>query len=245
MMAQLRIAETLASLPGRCERFFRTRGRAGFPWFWPAWPPGQRAMVQARRMVRWHFGRDHHPVRRKLAQVVVTIAWPLAVLLNLWEERHSFGPRKAMLKRVPGALWSAIRHNISPSEYYAYGLWQSDRRKNIDSYLYTNEASRLFKVLNQPSEPDPVNDKLEFYAMCKVHGLPTPAVVAAFTPTGRLLDLDRRNSRSRPSWSKPRAVTASSQSRGLIEPTAWARCEAVNKAERHSLCEVLTGWAGR
>jgi hypothetical protein len=29
-----------------------------------------------------------------------------------------------------------------------------------------------------------------FYAMCKVHGIPTPAVVAAFAPTGRLLDFE-------------------------------------------------------
>ena len=47
-------------------------------------------------MVRWHFGRDHHPVRRKLAQVLVTMAWPLAVLLNLWQVRHWFGPREAL-----------------------------------------------------------------------------------------------------------------------------------------------------
>ena len=94
MMAQRRIAETLASLRGRWVRFFWRRCRAGFPWFWPARPPGQHAMVEARRMVRWHFGRDHHPVRRKLAQVLVTMAWPPAVLLNLWQVRHWFGPRE-------------------------------------------------------------------------------------------------------------------------------------------------------
>ena len=64
----------------------------GFPWFWPARPPGQHAMVEARRMVRWHFGRDHDPVRRKLAQVLVTVAWPLGVLLNLWVARRWLGP---------------------------------------------------------------------------------------------------------------------------------------------------------
>jgi hypothetical protein len=29
----------------------------------------------------------------------------------------------------------------------------------------------------------------------------------------------------------------------LIEPSAWQRCEAVNLAERNSLCEVLTNWS--
>ena len=79
---------------------------------------------------------------------------------------------EALLKRVPGALWAAIRHNILPSEYYAYGLWQPDRRMNIDNYLYSNEAARLFKVLNRPSQPDPISDKLAFYELCKAHGSP-------------------------------------------------------------------------
>ena len=102
-------------------------------------------------MVRRHFGRDHHPVRRKLAQVLVTIAWPPAVLLHLWQVRQGRGPQQeALLKRVTGALWAAIRHNILPSEYYEYELWHPDRRMNIDNYLYNNEAPRLFKVLNRP-----------------------------------------------------------------------------------------------
>ena len=31
--------------------------------------------------------------------------------------------------------------------------------------------------------------------------------------------------------------------RGLIEPTAWARCEVVNRAEQHSLQTILKNWA--
>ena len=31
--------------------------------------------------------------------------------------------------------------------------------------------------------------------------------------------------------------------RGLIEPTAWARCEVVNQAEQHSLQTILKNWA--
>ena len=139
-------------------------------------------------MVRWNFGRDHHPVNRKLAQVLVTMGWPLAVLRNLWLVRQWFGPREAFLKRAPGALWAAIRHNILPSEYYEYELWQPDRRMNIDNYLFHNEAARLFKVLNRRSEVDPIVDKLAFYELCKTHGIATPEVLAAFAPTDKLMD---------------------------------------------------------
>jgi hypothetical protein len=145
-------------------------------------------MVEARRLVRWHFGRDHPPVRRRLAQVLVTVTWPLAVLANLWLVWKWFEPRQAFLKRVPGALWAAIRHNIFPYEYYEYRLWQPDRRMNIDNYLYDREAARLFKVLNRRSEVDPVVDKLAFYKLCKTHGIPTPEVLAAFAPTGTLMN---------------------------------------------------------
>ena len=182
-MVQRPIAESLASLRRRWDRFFWTRCRAGLPWFWPARPAGNHAMVEARRMVRWNFGRDHHPVSRKLAQVLVTLGWPLAVFRNLWLVRQWFGPRDALLKRAPGALWAAIRHNILPSEYYEYELWQPDRRMNIDNYLFDNEAARLFKVLNRRSEVDPIVDKLAFYELCKTHGIPTPEVLAAFAPT--------------------------------------------------------------
>jgi hypothetical protein len=150
-------------------------------------------MLEARRLVRWHFGRDHDPVRRKLAQIFVTVAWPPAVLLTLCLARLWLGPRDTVLltiKRIPGALWTAMRNNVLPSEYYAYGLWQPDRRKNIDNYLYGNECTRLFKFLNRPSYLDAIDDKLVFYQMCKARGIPTPAVLAAFAPDGRLLDFE-------------------------------------------------------
>jgi hypothetical protein len=83
-----------------------------------------------------------------------------------------------------------MRHNILPCDYYTYALWQPDRRANIDNYLYTNEAVRLFKVLNRPSHSDPVGDKLAFHELCKAHVLPTPAVLAAFAPTGKLLEFE-------------------------------------------------------
>ena len=59
---------------------------------------------------------------------------------------------------------------------------------NIDNYLFHNEAARLFKVLNRRSEVDPIVDKLAFYELCKIHGIATPEVLAAFAPTDKLMD---------------------------------------------------------
>ena len=181
------------SLLGRAVGFFHTRCLVGFPWFWPSQPLGNHTMVHARRIVRRHYARGYHPLHRALARVLVTIAWPPAVLLHLWEIRRSRGPEAVPIKEAPGAFWAAIRNNVIPGEYYAYALWHSDRRANIDSYLYSKEGPRLFRLLNQPSQPNPIDDKLAFYQLCKAHALPTPAVLAAFAPTAKLLEFEFRS----------------------------------------------------
>ena len=160
----------------------------GFPWFWPSRPLGNQVMVQARRIVRQHYARGHHPLHRGLARVLVTAVWPLAALVSIWEIRRSRGPVAVPVKEAPRAFWAAIRHNVLPGEYYAYALWHPDREANIDNYLYAKEGIRLFGLLNKPTQPNPIDDKLAFHELCKVHALPTPEVLAAFAPTAKLLE---------------------------------------------------------
>jgi len=161
-------------------------------------------MVTARRMVRRHFGRDHHPAYRALAQVIATMVWPAAVLLQLWEIRRDRGAEAVPIKQIPGAFRAAMRHNVMPGEYYAFALWQPHRKVNIDNYLYAKEAALLFKLLNRPSQPNPIDDKLAFYEMCKAHALPTPEVLAAFSPTGKLLEFKSGLPPKRDLFVKPR-----------------------------------------
>ena len=203
-MAQRRIAETIQTLRYRWWAFFYKRCLSGFPWFWPAQAPSVPAMVEARRSIRRHFGRHHHPVYRALAKVFAAIVWPPAALLQVWEVRYFQGPATVPIKRAPGALWAALRHNVLPGEYYAYGLWQKDRKANIDNYLYAKEGLRLFKLLNRPEQPDPIDDKLAFHGMCKAHALPTPEIFAAFPPAGRLQEFESGQPPKRDLFVKPR-----------------------------------------
>jgi hypothetical protein len=166
-------------------------------------------MVAARQAVRRHFGRDHRPAYRALARVLAAAAWPPAVLIALWRVRWYRGPDAVPIQRVPGAFWAALRHNILPGEYFAYALWQSDRKLNIDNYLYTNEASRVFKLLNRPLQPDPIGDKLLFHEMCKAHALPSPDILAAFTPTAKLLDFESGRPAKRDLYVKARVGSGS------------------------------------
>jgi len=185
------IAGALNKLRLHWWTFFYDRCLVGFPWFWPARPLGMPAMVAARRIVRQHFGRDHHPAYRALAQVLAVIVWPPAVLIHLWHIRRDRGPEAVPIKHAPGALWAAMRHNVLPGEYYAYALWQPNRKANIDNYLYSREGPRLFKLLNRPLQPtNPIDDKLAFHEMCKAHALPSPEILAAYTPRGKLLEFE-------------------------------------------------------
>ena len=178
---------TLISLRARSLNFFDRRCLVGFPWFWPARPPGVPAMVAARRIARRQFGRDHRHGYRILGQIVTAITWPFAVMVQLWQVRRFRGSRGAPISRIPGALWAAFRHNVQPGEYFAYALWQSPRKANIDNYLYCREGTRLFKVLNRPTHPNPLDDKLAFHKLCKRLALPSPDILAAFAPSGELL----------------------------------------------------------
>jgi Sugar-transfer associated ATP-grasp len=184
------VAAALGAFRYRWWTFFYKRCLTGFPWYRPARPPGVPAMVAARRIIRRDFGRDHHPLYRALAQVLVTIAWPPAVLFHIFETRYRRGPDWVPIKWAPEAIWAAMRHNVLPGEYFAYSLWRSDRKSNIDNYLYAKEGPRLFKLLNQPLQPNPIEDKLAFHDMCQAHALPNPRILAAFAPTGKLLEFE-------------------------------------------------------
>jgi Sugar-transfer associated ATP-grasp len=203
-MGQQRSIGFIQALLQRWHAFFNMRCLAGFPWFWPARPAGVPVMTEARRIVRRYFGRDHHRIYRASAQIFVTVAWPPAVLLHCWQIRRFRGPEAVPIKRIPGAIWTAMRHNVLPGEYFAYKLWEPDRKVNIDNYLYSNEAPRLFKVLNRPLQSDPIGDKLAFHEMCKVHALPTPEILAAFAEKGTLIEFESLLPPERDLFVKPR-----------------------------------------
>jgi Sugar-transfer associated ATP-grasp len=198
-----RISGVVQTLRFRWAVFFWTRCLAGLPWYWPARPLGARAMVDARRMVRRNFGRGHHPVYRVLARVLVAAAWTPAVLVHLWQFRR-WQPEAVPIKRVPRALWAAMRHNILPGEYLAYALWKPDHRANIDNYLYSHESSRLLRLLNRPCQPDPIDDKMAFHEMCMAHTIPTPPILAAFGPSRNLLEFESGRPPERDLFVKPR-----------------------------------------
>ena len=64
------------------------------------------------------------------------------------------------------------------------------------------------QAAQRPLQLDPIGDKLAFYEMCKAHALPTPAVLAAFAPTGKLLEFQSGQPPEHDLFVKPRVGLA-------------------------------------
>jgi hypothetical protein len=200
-------------------------------------------MVSARRMIRRHFGHDHHPIVRALARALTAATWPPAVLINLWQTRRVSGAEEMPIWRAPGAIWAAIRHNILPGEYYAYALWQPERRTNIDNYLYSHEAARIFKLLNRPLPTDPIADKLAFYEMCKTHELPSPEVLAAFAPTGKLREFQSGEPPELDLFVKPRVGLGGNGAERFLWRAGAFESERGHRIKRRDLADHLAARA--
>lgn len=176
------------TLQGAWWVFFYRRCLVGFPWFRPRRPLGLPPMIAARRLARVQYAKNHGVFYRILARVLATVTWPLAVVVHLVEIRFARGPELIPVRRFPGAFWAALRHNVVPGEYFAYELWQRGRMRDVDNYLYSKEAARLFTYINAKRDLNPLDDKLKFYDMCVAHAIPSPTVLAAFSETGSLID---------------------------------------------------------
>jgi hypothetical protein len=195
--------------------FFYQCCLVGFPWQWPATPPGRPEMAAARRVSHRAFGLDYHPAVRVLAQTFTALAWLPAVLLHLVHIRCSQSRNEIPMARMPGAFWAALRHNVPPMAYFAFELWRPQARANIDNYLYFGEACRLFKAINRQSAVDVLNDKLAFYHMCKAHNLATPDVLAVYTSKNDLRTRDAHCAHLKDLFVKPRFGSSAQYSESL------------------------------
>ena len=140
-------------------------------------------------MVRWNFGRDHHPVSRKLAQVLVTIGMAL-----------SRAPKPvagaAMVRTAGGISEASSRGTLGrdPPQHFAErvlrirALATGSQNEHRQLSVTTTKPRACSRCSTGGQQIDPIVDKLAFYELCKTHGIPTPEVLAAFAPTGKLMD---------------------------------------------------------
>ena len=89
--------------------------------------------------------------------------------------------------RQLGDLWHAgFHHNTYPRHYYWRKLHRSrDRTAWLDN-LEHRQLTALLRQLNRHLPTARIADKLSFHGHCRLHALPSPTVVAAWTHEGVL-----------------------------------------------------------
>lgn len=116
--------------------------------------------------------------------------------------QYGISPARQVLEQV----WLRLRYGVSPDAYYMYRLFLPRLRRQAGTfiYIYWKKMNALHLWLNCrvcPEEVKVLKDKVQFYARCKAHDVPTAPVLASFkggeiTPqvwTGQDAPLPRRD----------------------------------------------------
>lgn len=145
----------LLSLIGFPFSLYRPRGSVG---------------LARRRVFRERVGNQPW-FARGLAYLLATLLWPVGALLYT-----AALSRDIRTGRLAGALRMylyALRFNVPPVEYVAYGFDRADRRRQWADYFYWFDLPML-AMLNRGrnARTDDVQDKRRFAYICEARGYP-------------------------------------------------------------------------
>ena len=119
-------------------------------------------MVDARRIVRRHFGRHHPPVHRASARLLTAIAWPPAVLLHLCQIRYHRGSEAVPIKRAFGSLWRLSTPHIARRVLRLRAMATGPQSEHTIT-ISTPVRAPSSKLLIGPVKPNATGDKLVFH----------------------------------------------------------------------------------
>ncbi len=87
------------------------------------------------------------------------------------KKEYGIGPARLFF----GMLSECLFHSVTPTHYCRHQLYLHGGR-DIDDYLFGNEAGVLFPQLNEDPTSDQVDDKEKFYDMCTHNSIPIPRI---------------------------------------------------------------------
>jgi len=149
---------------------------------WPMRHPSD--MQRLRAHVRSAVFAHRPPLQRWGVRMAMLVGWPFgAVIDTLYNLAYSDCPRDpvSLMRRGGSMLAAALGGNVMPLEYNAYRLHEPDKRNIRGEYLYWSE-DYVFRQLNarNGADNDDVQDKAHFAEICRRHGLPCIATLAAY-----------------------------------------------------------------
>lgn len=138
---------------------------------------GSPTMHRLRVAARREQYKRHRLWKRVGAQAVGTLLWPIGAAIFAIHHGIEHGAKPS---KILDAWWLALSRNVPPLEYFSYRLWETERRKKLDNYLYWTEDSLALAALNRAAgvlpENSPVDDKVMFQQYCMELQIPTPSI---------------------------------------------------------------------
>jgi len=169
---------------------------------WPWFSTRQKTQIaQLHRLALSGEWRDETPSLGRALLWISGLTWPVrAPLLCAWALRRNGAGSRRLFQRYLDLLWLALRHNLPPTSYYVFRLFESaEVRRRAASYLHGFELQPLFVYVNGARRVPEVDDKDRFYQSFRDRGVPTCPPVVTFR-------------RGEPEWSN-RSTTRTRRSR--------------------------------
>lgn len=151
-------------LVSKSRSALRKASSQGFHWHFPdrsGSAEAQAVRAEARRLMH----RQLPAPLRQIAGVLAIAAWPWFAFREAKMLQRVSNPKACPANLRHKAWLAALRHNLPPAEYGAFGLWHPDSAPP-DEWLYLLEASALTAHLTDRTVSDLCGDKVAFAEFC-------------------------------------------------------------------------------
>lgn len=161
------------------------------PWFSRSSSPDLRRLHDLALAVDWQYAPH---LEARIGLWMASLAWPVVSSRHILQQ---FSKNAAVAARSHGVsrtrqlrdlLYFANRHNIPPSSYYWYRMFEPSKARRADAWIHHFEICNLLPALNHDREADRLGDKDRFHDEASRHGLPVAPVIAVFQDGRVLLD---------------------------------------------------------
>jgi hypothetical protein len=169
------------------EIFHRIRYTPAGSVYWCWTPRNKRTPMESIHLCasRNQFRFDSR-FRRWLLKVGIFFAWPIRALEISYNSTREAGDairQKTGKSRGRQMLeqWNlAVTRCVPPRSYYQFELYDDEKWRQANEYLFNHEVLGLFHYLCTVSETSPVDDKMQFHDICQREGIATVRVLALF-----------------------------------------------------------------
>lgn len=153
----------------------------------PPWADAtDREVRRIRHAARAALRQRDLAARGWFALVCAATAWPLIALIKAGREtRTSFRLHPGRAASIVDAWWLQLAHNLRLADLHYSRIDLPEQRRRVRRLVTDTENKYLLETINRGAASAALGDKHVFAEFCRIHGLPTPQVLARGLGHGR------------------------------------------------------------